>query len=199
MLSMPILETDRLIIRPFVLDDLDDVHRLLDIELGDDTAARDMAALRSARERWLRWTALGYDELAGLFQPPYGDRAVTLRDSGAIVGACGLVPLLAPFGQLREMSSADKADDARAPQANSTEVGLYYAISPSVRRKGYATEAARALIDYALGDLRLHRIAAGTTYDNTASIGVMRRLGMRMFENALREPEWFQVVGMLTP
>ena len=35
MLEMPILETARLLIRPFVLEDLPDVHRLLDIELRD--------------------------------------------------------------------------------------------------------------------------------------------------------------------
>ena len=35
MLEMPVLETLRLLIRPFVLEDLDGVHRLLDIELRD--------------------------------------------------------------------------------------------------------------------------------------------------------------------
>ena len=30
--DMPTLETARLIVRPFVMEDLDDVHRLLDVE-----------------------------------------------------------------------------------------------------------------------------------------------------------------------
>jgi hypothetical protein len=34
-MSLPVLETQRLIIRPFVMDDLDDIHRILDIELGE--------------------------------------------------------------------------------------------------------------------------------------------------------------------
>ena len=35
MLEMPSLETPRLVIRPFVMEDEQDVHRLLDIELRD--------------------------------------------------------------------------------------------------------------------------------------------------------------------
>ncbi len=35
MLHMPVLETGRLCIRPFTMEDLPDVHRLLDIELHD--------------------------------------------------------------------------------------------------------------------------------------------------------------------
>jgi hypothetical protein len=35
MLEMPVLETARLRVRPFVMEDLPDVHRLLDIELRD--------------------------------------------------------------------------------------------------------------------------------------------------------------------
>jgi hypothetical protein len=32
---MPVLRTGRLAIRPFAMEDLDDVHRLFDVELGD--------------------------------------------------------------------------------------------------------------------------------------------------------------------
>ena len=43
----------------------------------------------------------------------------------------------------------------------------------------------------------LQRIVATTTYDNTASIGVMRRLGMTIERNPLPEPIFMQVVGVL--
>ena len=32
---MPLLETERLIVRPFAMGDLDDIHRILDMELSD--------------------------------------------------------------------------------------------------------------------------------------------------------------------
>jgi GNAT superfamily N-acetyltransferase len=83
------------------------------------------------------------------------------------------------------------------PGRASTEFGLFYAVSPDYRRNGYATEAARALIDYAFQHLRLKRVIAETDYDNIASIGVMRKLGMRVENNPLTDPPWLQIVGVL--
>ena len=77
------------------------------------------------------------------------------------------------------------------------EVGLYWSVVPEQQRRGYATEAASALVDYAFETLRLARILATTDYDNSASIGVMRKLGMRIERNPLPEPEWLQIVGVL--
>ena len=47
------------------------------------------------------------------------------------------------------------------------------------------------------GPMQLDHIVATTERDNLASQAVMRHLGMRMHENALDEPEWFQLVGIL--
>ena len=63
--------------------------------------------------------------------------------------------------------------------------------------QGYATEAARALVDYAFQHLRLKRIIATTTYAKAASMGVMRKLGMHLERNPYPEPPWLQVVGVL--
>ncbi len=62
---------------------------------------------------------------------------------------------------------------------------------------GYASEAARAMIDYAFGQLKLRRILACTEYDNLASQGVMRKLGMTPLRNPHTEPPWLQIVGLL--
>jgi GNAT superfamily N-acetyltransferase len=77
------------------------------------------------------------------------------------------------------------------------EFGLFYAITPTLQGQGYATEAAQALVDYAFQHLRLKRIVATTTYENAASMGVMRKLGMRFERNPYPEPPWLQVVGVL--
>jgi [ribosomal protein S5]-alanine N-acetyltransferase len=194
MLHVPTLETERLHVRPFTLDDLPAIHHLLDVELASAEFGTEGAMTLDDRQRWLQWTVLGYDELAKLYQPPYGERAVVLRESGTIIGACGYVPCLDAFGQLATLRPADaEAEDG----LNSPEFGLFYAISPRFQRRGYATEAARALIDYAFAHLRLRRIIATTTHDNVASIGVMRRLRMQIERNPVLTPPWLQVVGIL--
>jgi RimJ/RimL family protein N-acetyltransferase len=53
------------------------------------------------------------------------------------------------------------------------------------------------VIDHGFAELGLARIVATTDRDNLASIAVMRRLGMRVEQNPLGEPPWFQVVGWL--
>jgi predicted acetyltransferase len=77
------------------------------------------------------------------------------------------------------------------------EVGLYYALSPAYQRQGYATEAAQVLINYAFTQLHLKQIVATTTTGNEASIGVMRKVGMRIEKNPSPDPPGFQVVGIL--
>jgi RimJ/RimL family protein N-acetyltransferase len=200
-MRVPILETERLIVRPFTLDDLDEVHQLLDVDLHDADFGSEGAVTRDERQQWLRWTVMSYEELAKLFQPPYGERAVALKETGQVIGACGYVPCFAPFGQLAVFRSdaADDADDADsvAERLFTAEFGLFYAFSPAFQRQGYATEATRALIDFAFGQLNLKRIVATTMYDNVASMGVMRKLGMRIERNPFADPPWFQVVGIL--
>jgi RimJ/RimL family protein N-acetyltransferase len=198
-MRIPPLGTERLLIREFVAGDLDAVHRLLDVDLADADPGTEGALTLAARRRWLEWTVLGYEQLAYLRQPPYGDRAVALRSTGELAGACGLVPCLAPFAQIPALRLPRAADDAApvGPAGASPEVGLYWAIAPAHRRRGYATEAAQALITYAFTTLRLRRIVATTSHDNAASIGVMQKLGMRIERNPAPNPAWFQTVGIL--
>ncbi|MCB0149378.1 MAG: GNAT family N-acetyltransferase [Caldilinea sp.] len=194
---MPPIETERLLLRPFLPEDLDAIFQILDVAPGDvdldDPAA--VAEAKAGRQAWLAWSILNYDALARLHQPPYGDRAVVLRASGELIGAVGLAPALLPFTQLPGLRPPDAAPDWLAP--NTSEMGLYWEIAADHRRQGYASEAGAALIRYAFDVLNLQRIVATTTYDNTASIGVMRRLGMTIERNPLPEPIFMQVVGVL--
>jgi [ribosomal protein S5]-alanine N-acetyltransferase len=188
-MKMPPLETSRLIIRPFVLDDLHAIHQILDIELEPEYSPTSP----DERAQWLQWSILNYEALAKLYQPPYGDRAVVLKSTGQLIGACGFVPCLMPFEQLPAFSQPTSC-----PGLSSTEFGLYYAISPAHQRQGYASEAATALIEYAfISELRLKRVVATTTYDNVASMGVMRKLGMTIEKNPRPDPPWLQVVGVV--
>ncbi len=83
--------------------------------------------------------------------------AVTLRESGTLIGDCGLHVL---------------AEDARM-----AEIGYTFALA--FQGQGYATEAVRAMLDYAFGALALHRIAGVSDVRNQGSIRVLERLGFR--------------------
>ncbi len=187
-MEVPSLETARLRVREFDPGDLEAVHRLLDGDLGPEGALT-----RDERQDWLAWTVLGYRQLAQLHQPPYGDRAIVIRETGELVGACGYAPVLDALGQIPSL----RCGGPERPDLTSAEVGLYYALAPAHRGRGYATEAAQALVDHGFARLRLARIVATTTFDNTASAAVMRRLGMRIERNPLPTPPWLQVVGVL--
>lgn len=178
-MKMPVLETERLCIRPFVETDLPAVRRIFEAVEGDEMQ-------QAWLSRWLHWNSINPEVLAELYQPPYGDRAVELKATSAVVGACGLVPSFGPFEQLTGGSTL-----------NLPAMGLFYWFAPEARGHGYATEAARALVNFAFETLRLQRIVATTEFDNFASQAVMRKLGMRVARNPLPQPEWFQVVGLL--
>ena len=184
-LRVPPLQTDRLVIRDFRTDDLDDLHRILDLEIDPE-----QGVTIETRRHWLEWAIMNYAELANLNQPPHGDRAVTLRDTGALIGAVGYTPMFHPLSEMLDGKSA--TDALWLP-----EMGLYYALSPAHRGNGYATEAAQALIDYAFEHFNLKRIVANTDFDNPASQSVMKRLGMTIHRNETGEPRWFEVLGVL--
>jgi [ribosomal protein S5]-alanine N-acetyltransferase len=177
------LETPRLVIRDLGPDDLDAVHHILDVDLRMDDRSRD------ERAQWLQWTVLDYEQRRIAYQPPYGEYAVALRTSAAVVGLAGIVPSLMPFGLLPNF-----ADDH--PYAV-PEVGLFWAIGSAHQRQGYASEAATAVIAYGFGELRLRRMVATTEHDNAASIGVMRRVGMRVAHNPAPAPFFMQAVGVV--
>lgn len=179
------LETTRLLIRSFGTADLDAYTRVL------VTSFDPPAGPHTLRDR-LAYYELGERVLAELHQPPYGDRAVILKETRQLIGAVGFVPSLGPFARLPFFGGAAQAKFT-------AEVGLFWAVAPEHRRKGFATEAAGALVRYAFNELSLRRVVATTEYDNTASAAVMRRIGMTIQHNPGPTPHWFQVVGILEP
>jgi RimJ/RimL family protein N-acetyltransferase len=188
-LHMPVLETPRASVRPLAPADLDAVSRLWR-ELG--WAEPDASGQDAGRgvAHWLAWQSAAYGQLERLGQPPYGDRAIALLETGAVVGLLGLVPSFDAFARL-------PAFGGRPDARRSAEFGLFWALAPGHRGVGLATETARVLVDFAFSVLRVERLVATTEHDNEASIGVMRRLGMRIERNEVGEPRTLQVVGVL--
>jgi RimJ/RimL family protein N-acetyltransferase len=83
-------------------------------------------------------------------------RGVELRETGALIGDVGLNR----FATRR------------------VEVG--YTLARSAWGNGYATEAVGALVEHALGPLRMTHVFAGVDPANTASIAVLLRLGFTL-------------------
>jgi len=98
--------------------------------------------------------------------------AVTLRDSGGLIGGIGL---------------------RLAEEHQHAELGYWLGVPYWGR--GYATEAAREMLRYGFDDLRLHRIFASHFKNNPASGGVLRKIGMG-YEGCQREHvrKWDQFV-----
>jgi RimJ/RimL family protein N-acetyltransferase len=57
------------------------------------------------------------------------------------------------------------------------EIGYVFALSS--QGKGLATEAVRALLEYAFGTLQMHRLIARAVADNAASLKLLERFGFR--------------------
>lgn len=81
-------------------------------------------------------------------------------ETGAFVGWCGL---------------------KYHPETDETELG--FRLKQAYWNKGYATEAARASLDYGFKQLGLFTIMGRVIKDNTASIRVLEKIGMRYWKD----------------
>lgn len=71
------------------------------------------------------------------------------------------------------------------------EGNIGYELAPEHWGRGYATEAARAMLGFGFRELRLHRVWAECVAENTASAHVLEKLGMRR-EARFREHRWYR-------
>jgi ribosomal-protein-alanine N-acetyltransferase len=167
---MKIIETERLLLRPFIAADLDAIYAVLSrpaVWQYDPGKPRTLDETHMVLARWIA----DY-ELHG-----FGRFAVVLKETGAIIGYCGLQWLLLDHGVYK-----------------SPEVEIFYALAPEYWGHGYITEAAQAVIEFAFTEIKLKRIVATALGDNTRSISVMRRLGMRVARDPF-EQDW--IVGII--
>lgn len=82
---------------------------------------------------------------------------------------------------IQETGAAEMAGTAGLRPLEDLGLEIIYSLTPSVWGKGYATEAARAVVEYALGPLGLPRVLAEVDEGNAASVAVVERLGMTPF------------------
>jgi [ribosomal protein S5]-alanine N-acetyltransferase len=154
--AVPVLETERLTLRPLTLDDLDEMATLL----GDAKAlvlwggALDREGARSWIER----------NIARYASHGMGRCAVIWRETGELVGDCGLISTV-----------VEGVDE--------TELG--WVTRRSFWGKGVAAEAGAAWRDHAFGTLGLERIVSMISAENAASRRVAEKLGFAVEREAM--------------
>ena len=82
---------------------------------------------------------------------------------------------------VRGRTGADLAGTVGLRPLEDLGVEILYSLVPSVWGKGYATEAASAVVEHALGPLGLPGVLAEVDEENAASAAVAERLGMTPF------------------
>src|SRR5262245_17141185 len=156
---MRILETERLAIRHLTLDDAGFILELLN----------EPGFIRNIADRGVRTIedAQSYIQdgpVASYAKNGFGLFAIELKETGVPIGMCGLI-------------RRDVLPD----------VDIGYALLERYWNRGYAYEAAAAVLDYGYKVIGLKRIVAITALDNEASARVLEKLGLQ-FESIISLP-----------
>jgi len=145
---MPEIETARLLLRMFRQDDLDNLSLIYaDADVMQFLSGHPLT--RDETAGWLNYFLSGWENFG------FGWWAVILKESGRLIGHCGL--------QFIHITP---------------EVEVTYGLAKPYWRQGLASEAARACLRYGFEELQLERIYALADPGNTASHRVMERVGM---------------------
>lgn len=162
--ALETLQTERLRLRRYRKDDVDNVLRLM----GDPRVMRFFPELldRHKASRVVDNALRSYEKLG------YSVLAVERLDNGAFVGQIGLL----------HWDDVDGRED----------VEVAYMLVPEAWGHGYATEAARGCRDWAFENLGSDRVVSFIAVNNAPSIAVAERNGMkrtkRLDENRLGQP-----------
>jgi RimJ/RimL family protein N-acetyltransferase len=167
---LPILETERLILRELKNGDAEFILKLLNEpsfvrNIGDKGVRTEVDALH-----YIQTVPIASYERFG-----FGLYLVELKDPGVSIGICGLI----------------KRDSLE-------NVDIGFAFLPSFWSKGYAFEAASAVMVYGRDILGISRIVAITSPDNSESIRVLEKLGLR-FERTIRLSEGESELKLFAP
>jgi RimJ/RimL family protein N-acetyltransferase len=167
-MTLPI-ETDRLLLRRFTFNDIDDIVELVSHPSVAQVGSKIKASPAEVEKHIKLQNSLQPFELNKCF-----DLGIELKEENKIIGFVGMI------------------------RKNHKQGEVGWALNVSHRGKGYATEAARALITYGFEELGLHRIWADTSNVNIPSLKVMERLGMRCEghyrESEFQDGQWIDVL-----
>lgn len=145
-----LIETERLRLRPVTVDDAD-----LMLAIWNDPAF-----IRNVSDRGIRTVEQAREAIEGgaqkLFEDyGYGPYCMSLKSDGSMIGICGLF----------------KRDNLEDP-----DIG--FSVLPDYCGKGYAGEAAAAVVNFARNELGIAVLKAIVSPANAPSIGLIKKLGL---------------------
>jgi ribosomal-protein-alanine N-acetyltransferase len=159
---MEVTRTERLLLRDLMETDWQSVH----------SYSSDPEVVR-----YMSWGPNKEEETKGFIQRALASRneiprrnytlAIVVRNENELIGSCSIC-----------VSNLDNR-----------EGWIGYCLNRRFWGKGYATEAANALVDFGFKKLNLHRIFATCDPANTASAHVLEKIGMKR-EGHMREHMW---------
>jgi len=156
------LQTARLLLRDFVESDAVEANAYEADPAVVRYAAHGVRSLADSREQIRALLADAASKSRKTF-----DFALVQREHGSLIGRCGI--------QLSELEHS--------------EAMLWYVLARKEWGRGYAVEAAQAVIAFAFEQLRLHRVFVDIDPRNSASLGVAKKLGLRR-EGHFLETTW---------
>lgn len=152
-----IIETPRLIIREFTMSDVDDLAYILN---KPEVMHFSRTGAISTEE-----TAIKIKSYINSYQQHgYGKWAVIHRNTGKLIGYCGI--------------AIEQID-------NNLENELGYRFDPDFWHQGFATEAVSSCINYAFDTLNLEYLLGIVEPENTASVRVLQKIGMEFVKESL--------------
>lgn len=154
-MNTPVLETERLLLRPFCKEDAQSVF---DCWESDPDVARYMFwCSHNDLEKTKEWITF---EISQIPAPDWFRWAVILKDTGALIGT-GLVYFEEEY-QLFEVG---------------------YNFGKEYWGKGYATETMRKIVEYARDVLHVKELVGRFANENPASGNVLKKLGFGNFKS----------------
>jgi ribosomal-protein-alanine N-acetyltransferase len=164
------LPTPRLLLREFEDADWQRVHEYQSdpaYHLFNPWDERTEADVQALMQRFIEWQ---HEQPRSKFQ-----LAIHLRSEDKLIGSCGV----------------------RSTSGDMIEAELGFELDKDYWGKGYATEACRALIEFAFMDLHVSLLVANCVQENQASAQVLRRLGMH-YVRSERNGVWIRGTWMTT-
>ena len=152
-----VIETKRLIIRKFTVDDSAFMLELLNTPdwlrfIGD----RNIRTLEQAEQYLLNGYMKSYQDYG------FGFYVVAVKETQESIGICGIVK-----------------------REGLEDVDIGFAFFQQFMGKGYGYESASAVLNYALNDLKIKRIVAIVDPENIVSIALIKKIGMQ-FEKMIQ-------------
>jgi RimJ/RimL family protein N-acetyltransferase len=153
-MAEPVFSTARLVLRRWREDDREQWQA----HLNTPEVRQYLAGMLDAQQAAASFARM----LASWDDGRTGFLALERRADGALIGTCGIGPVF----------------DEPAPEPLASGLQLGWQLRSDAWGRGYATEAAKVLLDYGFATLSLVTVWAQTSERNRASWAVMQRLGM---------------------